>query len=360
MNESAIIAAKKDKHKINMVDITEGINKVLLGPQKRSRVITDEDKKITAYHEAGHAVISRLLEKDQVVQEVSIIPRGMAGGYTLTNEKDNESQYRSRKHLNSRLAMLMGGRCAEELFIGDISTGSQNDLKHATGIAEKMVTNFGMSDKLGPVFHGKEEEIALRMYNDKKVSESMQSLIDGEVKAFIINAEKTCKELLKANSSKMHVMANVLVERETIYAEDVTLIMEGKTEKQVIAAMEKREQEAKEKEKQARIDADLTALASAREHSLQHAKAYLDAKLTTEANIERLKANYDLAAEFIKNGGELEYLPTLDNLDVYASLLDKPKEQEPKAEKAKDEVKEPKQPRTKTKVKETKTNNEDK
>ncbi|KAI4453157.1 metalloprotease m41 ftsh [Holotrichia oblita] len=110
MNESAIIAAKKDKKKINMQDITEGINKVLLGPQKRNRIITEQDKKITAYHEAGHAVVSRILQKDQVVQEVSIIPRGMAPGYTLTNEKDTESHHKSRSFLNTQLAVFMGYR----------------------------------------------------------------------------------------------------------------------------------------------------------------------------------------------------------------------------------------------------------
>jgi len=321
MNESAIIAAKKNKIKINMVDIQEGINKVLLGPQKRSRIITDDDKKITAYHEAGHAVVSRVLQTDQIVQEVSIIPRGMAAGYTLTNDKDESRTHKSRSFLNTQLSVFMAGRSAEQMFIGDICTGSSNDLKVATNLAERMVTTFGMSDKLGPMYYGQEEEVALRMANQKNLSENLKSLIDNEIKAFILAAEKKTREILKTHESKVHVMANVLLQRETIYAEDINLIMDGKTEKQVVTAMEKREKEA---EKQRKKDFEENEIAMVdREMRATHETAVtlLDAKMIDLDKVMRLEANMKLAREMTKAGKRPKVLPTLDNLDKYATMV---------------------------------------
>ena len=330
LNESAIIAAKKDKRKINMADITEGINKVILGPQKRSRIITDEDKKITAYHEAGHAVVSAILQPDQTVQEVSIIPRGMAAGYTLTNEKDIESHHKSRKWLQARLAMLISGRVAEQLFIGDICTGSSNDLKVATDLAERMVTMFGMSDKLGPLYYGKEEEMALRLYNAQNPrSESLQSLIDGEIKQIIANAEKQAIEILKGQKSKVDIMAEILLERETIYAEDIELIMKGKTAKAVITEMEKRDKAAKEQEQKDRVNAEIEILNRDFEHILKHSQRFVDAKLCEPEKLEKLKQNMELARDHIRKGGTLQQLPTLDNLEEYGKII-QPEKQEDK------------------------------
>ncbi|MCL2621684.1 MAG: ATP-dependent zinc metalloprotease FtsH [Firmicutes bacterium] len=256
MNESAILAARKNHAKITMGDITEGINKVLLGPQKRSRITTEQDKKVTAFHESGHAVISKLLEQNGQIAEVSIIPRGRAAGYTLTNEVEERSHI-SRKDLINRLVMLLGGRAAEQIMVGDICTGSHGDLKIATNIATKMTTDYGMSKKLGAVYFGQEDEIALRMYNDKHRSEAIQSVIDGEVKSFIEDAEKTALELITKHKSKVQVMADVLLEKETIYSEDVALIMDGKNAKEVIAEMEVREVKAKERqEKEAKERAE--------------------------------------------------------------------------------------------------------
>jgi len=322
LNEAAIIAAKKDKKKINMPDITEGINKVLLGPQKRSRIITDDDKKITAYHEAGHAVVSHILQPDQVVQEVSIIPRGMAAGYTLTNEKDIESHHKSRKFLKTQLAVYMAGRVAEQIFIGDICTGSSNDLKVATGLAERMVTMFGMSDKLGPLFYGKEEEMALRLYNAQNPhSESLQALIDNEVKAFILDAEKATNDILKAQKAKVDTMAQVLLERETIYAADITLIMQGKTAKAVIAEMEKRDIQAREQEQKDKIESSLASLDRDLDHIWKHSQDFVDAKLCAPEKLEQLRTNMELARDVIRKGGKLTHLPTIDNLDEYANLI---------------------------------------
>jgi len=322
LNEAAIIAAKKDKKKINMADITEGINKVLLGPQKKSRIITEEDKKITAYHEAGHAIISAILQPDQVVQEVSIIPRGMAAGYTLTNEKDIQSHHKSKKWLTARLAMLLGGRVAEQQFIGDICTGSSNDLKVATDLASRMVTEFGMSDKLGPLYYGEEEEMALRLYKAQNPrSENLQALIDGEIKSLILNAEKQAQEILKSQKAKVDIMSNVLLERETIYASDIDLIMKGKKEKEVVAEIEKRDQASKAQEKKDKIDADVEILNRDLEHILKHSQRFVDAKLATPEKLEQLKGNMELAREVIRNGGTLSQLPTFDNLEEYAKII---------------------------------------
>jgi len=321
MNEAAIIAAKKNKLKINMADITEGINKVLLGPQKRSRIITDEDKKITAFHEAGHAVISRILQPTQMVQEVSIIPRGMAAGYTITNEKDTETHHKSRAFLKTQISMCMGGRLAEELFIGDVCTGSTNDLKYATYLAENMVTKYGMSEKLGPLYYGKHDEIALRMYESARHSEVLQSTIDNEIKALVLAAEKTARDILKANSSKVKVMANVLLERETIYTEDIDVIMNGKDEKTVILEMEKREKAAKAQEKKDRTESDLVGLEQRLSVTMATAGAYLESKLIDLETMVKLEENMRLARDIVSNGGKLDCFPTLDNIENYANLV---------------------------------------
>ncbi|MDR0462494.1 MAG: AAA family ATPase, partial [Christensenellaceae bacterium] len=327
LNESAIIAAKKDKLKINMSDITEGINKVLLGPQKRSRIITDEDKKITAYHEAGHAIVSRMLQPDKTVQEVSIIPRGMAAGYTLTNEKDVETSHKSKKFLTTQLAMLMAGRVAEQVFIGDTCTGASHDLKVATDLAERMVTMFGMSSKLGPLYYGKEEEMALRLYNAQNPrSEHLQSVIDEEIKILIITAEKQATEILTKSKAKVDIMAEVLLARETIYAADIALIMDGQNAKNIIVEMEKRDKEAKKQEQKDKVEAELELLNRDLELILKNSKRYVDAKLAEPEKLEALQKNFELARDVIKKGGTLTQLPTLDNLDEYAKILKESKQ----------------------------------
>lgn len=321
MNESAIIAAKKNKSKINMADITEGINKVLLGPQKRSRIIDDADKRITAYHEAGHAIISRVLQPNQTVQEVSIIPRGMAAGYTITNEKDTETHHKTRKFLTTQIAVFMGGRIAEDMFTGDICTGSTNDLKHATVLAENMVTKYGMSEKLGPLYYGKHDEIALRMYENARHSEVLQSTIDNEIKAIVLAGEKSAREILKANSAKVTVMANVLLERETIYAEDIDLIMNDKNEKTVIVEMDKRLESAKAQEKKDRAESNLANLEKQLSAIQETANVLLENKLIDLEAMVKLETNMKLARDIVREGAKLEYIPTLDNLDIYANLV---------------------------------------
>jgi cell division protease FtsH len=323
LNESAIISAKKNKKKINMSDITEGINKVLMGPQKKSRIITDDDKKITAYHEAGHAIVSFITAPDQIVQEVSIIPRGMAAGYTLTNEKDIESHHKSKKFLTNRLAMLMAGRVAEQIFVGDTCTGSSNDLKVATDLAERMVTMFGMSDKVGPMYYAKEEEMALRLYNAQNPrSESIQSVIDAEIKILITNAEKSAIEILKTNKAKAEIMTAVLLERETIYAEDIDLIMHGKTAKNVIEEMDKRNETAKDQEQKDIVEAEIEILNQDLKHIMALSKKYVESQKLDPAILEKLEQNFEIARNTLREGKELNELPTLDNLDNYDKIVE--------------------------------------
>jgi len=333
MNESAIIAAKKNRKKITMNDITEGINKVLLGPQKRSRIITEEDKKITAYHEAGHAVVSYILQPKHTVQEVSIIPRGMAAGYTLTNDKDDVTAHRSKSFLETQLAVYMGGRVAENIFIGDICTGAQQDLKVATNLAEKMVTSFGMSSKLGPLYYGRNDEVMLRGL-DKTISDSCQELIDQEIKALMLHAQERASEVLTKHKKAVSTMVEILLERETIYAEDIKHIMDGKTKKFVVAQIEERAAKSKELEAQERIEAELEVLDAEIERIRQMAKAFHGAKVLAEEKLALLESNFELARSVIKSGEQLKAIPTLDNIDEYAKLIRREPDvnEEPKSE----------------------------
>ncbi|MCL2850790.1 MAG: ATP-dependent zinc metalloprotease FtsH [Firmicutes bacterium] len=321
MNEAAIIAAKKDRRKIGMQDITEGINKVLLGPQKRSRIITEEDKKITAYHEAGHAVVSRMLQPKHTVQEVSIIPRGMAAGYTLTNDQDDVTAHKSKTFLKAQLALYMGGRAAEDVFIGDICTGAQQDLKVATGLAEKMVTNFGMSEKLGPLYYGRHDEALMRQYESKQISNEMQSLIDGEIKALLVEAMDRAKKVMADKKKEINVMVEVLLERETIYAEDIDLIMAGKSAKQVIKGIEERVEKVREQEKKDRIEQELGIYDREVGRLREIAATYLQANLIDEERVRALEYNIELGRKIITEGGNLTHFPTIDNIHVYGTLV---------------------------------------
>jgi hypothetical protein len=292
-----------------------------MGPQKRSRIITEEDKKITAFHEAGHAVATRILMPEQTVQEVSIIPRGWAAGYTLTNDQDNERNHTSLSVLKNRLAMLLAGRSAETIFIGDICTGASNDIKVATNLADNMVTKWGMSEKLGPLYYGKEDEIALRMYNDKHTSEALQSTIDAEIRLLITNALAQSKKILTDNADKVKIMASVLLARETIYAEDITAIMESDNEAEAMKKIEAHEKIAKEAIQKNKTGAILAKLEPLLIRSMQTAKAFQDANLITEAKLAALQKNFDLAREFACKNLKMPPLPTLDNIEKYSAQL---------------------------------------
>ncbi len=257
LNESAIIAARENRKIITMVDILEGINKVIAGPQKRSRVVTEKDKRITAYHEAGHALVGRILKNCDAVQEVSIIPRGMAAGYTISRPKSDDA-HTTLSHLHDTIAMTMGGRAAEELIIRDITTGASQDIKHATGIARRMVTEWGMSPELKNVYFGGEQEVFIgRDYQTQaSYSDEVAALIDQEIRKIVDNAYDRALTTIKENEDKLHVMVALLFQHETIYGDEVDMIMEGKSAEEISAFIEekkaKREAEAKAKAEEAK------------------------------------------------------------------------------------------------------------
>lgn len=239
LNEAAILAARENRKYITNQDLYEGINKVLLGPQKKSRIITETDRRMTAYHESGHAILASLLPGCDPVHEVSIIPRGMAGGYTMTRP-DNDDQYLVKTKLLDDLVMSMGGRAAEELIVHAVTSGPSADITHVTKIAKRMVTEWGMSEKLGPVCYGANTEIFLgRDYQTKAdFSEETARAIDEEVRRIAHESYKKALDLLTANKNLLDTMARVLLEKETIYSDEVELIMQGKSAQEVIAYME--------------------------------------------------------------------------------------------------------------------------
>jgi cell division protease FtsH len=218
LNESAIIATVNGHNQIEQDDIEEAVKKVTVGVQKKTRVISDKEKRLTAYHEAGHAIVGRFLETSDPLKEISIIPRGVAGGYTMY--KSNEDKfYKSRTELEERLVGLLGGRAAEKLALNDISTGARNDIQVATEIAKDMVTAYGMSDRLGPI--SLEEKDNLPMFG-----ESIEDVIGVEIKLLIDNAYKQAQEILKGNMDKLDIVANLLLQKETITAEEFDKIFE--------------------------------------------------------------------------------------------------------------------------------------
>ena len=242
LNEAAILAARAGRKVIVMEDILEGINKVIAGPQKKSRVITDSDKRITAYHEAGHAIVARLLPGCDEVQEVSIIPRGMAAGYTLTRPDSDDSHVTKNKLLDN-IVMMLGGRAAEQIVIHDISTGASNDIERASGIARKMVTEWGMSEQLGNMFLGGNKEVFLgRDYGTThSYSEKLGGVIDSEVKRILDESYDRALTLIKEHRSVMDNMVRVLFAKNTIYTDEVEMLFDGKSAEEVIKAIDERQ-----------------------------------------------------------------------------------------------------------------------
>ncbi len=230
LNEAALLAARRKKKAITMSEIEEATMKVLVGTEKKSHRITERDKKITAYHEAGHAVSSYYLEHKDPVTHISIVPRGMAGGFTMYQPEKDE-MHRMRSRMLDDIVGLLGGRVAEKIIFDDISTGASNDIERASEIARKMVTKYGMSEKLGPIAFGKDnDEVFIgKDYNHvRNYSESVASTIDAEVESIVLAAYKRTEEILRAHLDKLHAVAAALVEREKIDAEEFNMLMDGK------------------------------------------------------------------------------------------------------------------------------------
>ncbi|MGM9972588.1 MAG: ATP-dependent zinc metalloprotease FtsH [Clostridiaceae bacterium] len=221
-NEAALLSVRRDKKLIGMSEMEEAITRVIAGPEKKSKVISEHDRKLTAYHEAGHAVVMKLLPNSDPVHEISIIPRGMAGGYTMHLPKEDRS-YTSKSKLKDDMVGLLGGRVAEKLIMGDISTGAKNDIDRVSSIARAMVMEYGMSDALGPIAFGSDHNevfLGRDIGRGRNVSEEVSSQIDREVRDLVDEAYKTAERLLSENLSKLHAVAQALLEKEKIEAEE--------------------------------------------------------------------------------------------------------------------------------------------
>ena len=227
VNEAALLAARRNKKRIEMPELEEASERVVAGPERKSKVISDKERKLTAYHEAGHALVGMLLPNADPVHKVSIIPRGRAGGYTLMLPKEDR-YYATRSELLDQLKTFLGGRVAEELVLKEISTGAQNDLERATDLVRKMITQWGMSENLGPITFGRRQEqvfLGRDIAQDRNYSEEVAYTIDQEVRRLIEDAYAKTQEILHTNMAKLELMANALLERETLEAHELEELM---------------------------------------------------------------------------------------------------------------------------------------
>ncbi len=228
LNEAAILAARGGNKTIGMAEMEEAITRVQMGPEKRSRVITDSDKRITAYHEAGHAIVALQLEGCDPVHEVSIVPRGMAAGYTMSLPKEDMMHITKNKLLD-RIAMALGGRVAEQLKFHDVSTGAYNDLQRSSEIAHKMVTEYGMSDSVGPMFLGGQEEvfIAKDWGHQRNYSESLAATVDDEVRKILDTQYERASEIIRSNMAALDRVSEMLIEYERVSGEEFAAVFSG-------------------------------------------------------------------------------------------------------------------------------------
>ena len=228
LNEAALLAARQDHKAIEQKDIEDAMVKVTMGPEKRTRVRSDKEKRLVAYHEGGHAVVSKFLSTQDPVHEISIIPRGMAGGYTMYRPSEDKS-FISKTEMEEQIISLLGGRVAEEIAIGDISTGASNDIERATAIAKSMITKYGMNERLGTVTYGSESQevfLGRDLAQEKTYSEETAAIIDEEIKKMIATSYQRAKELLEQNRDKLDAVAKVLIEREKITEEEFNQVFE--------------------------------------------------------------------------------------------------------------------------------------
>ncbi|MBQ7113633.1 MAG: ATP-dependent zinc metalloprotease FtsH [Clostridia bacterium] len=242
LNEAAILAARFKKKKISMIELEEAITRTVVGPEKRSRVITPEDKRITAYHEAGHAIVAKKLKNCDPVHEVSVIPRGMAAGYTMTMP-ENDDNHMSRGKILDEIAMMLGGRVAETVALDDICTGAYNDLQRATALARKMVVEFGMTDAIGPVFLGGQAEVFIGKDwgHQRNFSEEVAAKVDAEVRRILDEQFARAKEAIESDLPAMERVVAALIEYERITGEEFEKIYDGE-EVQLVSYREKQQE----------------------------------------------------------------------------------------------------------------------
>ena len=227
VNEAALLTARKDKKAINMPEMEEAAERVIMGPERKSRVISDKEKRLTAYHEGGHTIVGMLLEHTDPVHKVTISPRGRAGGYTLSLPKEDK-YYATRSEMLDELKVLLGGRVAEALVLKEISSGASNDLQRATQLARQMICEYGMSENIGPVTFGHRQDqvfLGRDIARDKDYSEEVAAEIDKEVRSFMEDAYAATEKLLSDNIDKLHVIAKALMEKETLEEEEINQLV---------------------------------------------------------------------------------------------------------------------------------------
>ena len=229
VNEAALLAARRDKHKIEMQELEEAIERVIAGPERKSHIMSDEEKRLTAYHEGGHTLVGMMLEHADPVHKVTIIPRGRAGGYTLMLPKEDRN-YATRSELMDRIKVAMGGRVAEEVVLQEISTGASQDIKQASRIVRSMVMEYGMSNVLGPVSYGEGSDhqvfLGRDFNNQRNYSEEVASEIDKEVRRITEDAYASCRTIIRENRDKLELIAQALIERETLTAKELEELLE--------------------------------------------------------------------------------------------------------------------------------------
>ena len=230
LNEAALLAARRNKAEIGQSEIEESIMKVVAGPEKKSRKVVEKERRLTAFHEAGHAVVARFLETADPVHEISIVPRGRAGGYTLHLPQEDLS-YATKNVMFEEIVSLLGGRVSEKLYLDDISTGASNDIQRASGIAREMVTKYGMSDKIGPILYGSESNevfLGRDFATQRDYSEHVAAMIDEEIKAIIDSAYAKAEEILKEHEAEVRATAEALLEKDRLSGEEFAALFEPK------------------------------------------------------------------------------------------------------------------------------------
>ncbi|MCM3768435.1 ATP-dependent zinc metalloprotease FtsH [Neobacillus niacini] len=230
LNEAALVAARQNKKKIDMVDIDEATDRVIAGPAKKSRVISEKERRIVAFHEGGHTVIGLVLDEADMVHKVTIVPRGQAGGYAVMLPREDR-YFMTKPELLDKIVGLLGGRVAEEIVFGEVSTGAHNDFQRATGIARRMVTEFGMSDKLGPLQFGQQSGgqvfLGRDLHNEQNYSDAIAYEIDLEIQRIIKESYERCRQILTENRDKLDLIAKTLLEVETLNAEQIKYLIDN-------------------------------------------------------------------------------------------------------------------------------------
>ncbi len=324
LNGAALLAARRNGMIIRMEEIEEAITKVFAGPEKKSRVISEEERKLTAFHEAGHAVVAHCLPKSDPVHQVTIVPRGMAGGFTMILPKEDK-YYGTKEEMREQIIHLLGGRAAEKLTLDDISTGASNDIQRATDIAREMVTKYGFSEKLGPVNYSSSDEVFLgKDFTSKQAySEETANEIDEEVKAIVEEAYDAAITILEQHMTQLRAVAEGLLEIETLDSEQFTDLFDGKKTPQELGeelAVAKEERKAKDKE-------EAKAAAKKRKQERQQAKEEAERKAQ-----DKLDELADMIEEQGKNAKFKPRIMTYNDMTQEPQPVDRKSKAEPEEE----------------------------